>query len=136
MLKCYNKNDIEQEPVSFLKKKRKTNVLKDEEEKESDSILSNKNNEENQNLITFPQKSKNNIYNTFSSKIGQILTKNTKIYTTSTKKKYNYFCQEINSKGNSIVVNDAKILILENQTLLFLLSSNSLYLYEIQNNKS
>ena len=93
-----------------------------------------KNKKEIQNLLTFPNKFQNNLYNTFSTKINQILI-NPKLYTTSTKDKYNYYCQEINAGGNSIQINDAKILILENKTLLFLLSDNTLYLYEIEENK-
>ena len=135
-----DKEDMESEPGSILTKKRKREQSKeedflDEDEEESISNLSNKKKKkEVQNLLTFPNKSQNNLYNTFASKIDQMLI-NAKIYTTSTKDKYDYYCQEIFSGGNSIKINDAKILILDNKTLLFLLSDNTLYLYEIEENK-
>lgn len=127
--------DIDSEPASILNKKRKRHKSKEKEQDETDSKISNNiKNKEIKNLITFPQKAQNNLYNTFSSKIDEVLVK-TKIYTTSSQNKYNYYCQEINSGGNSIRINDAKILVLENKTLLFLLSYNSLYIYEIEENK-
>ena len=138
-MKINEKEDIESEPGSILTKKRKREKSKEEEEEEDEeesivSLSNKKKKKEVQNLLTFPNKSQNNLYNTFASKIDQILI-NTKIFTTSTKDKYNYYCQEINSGGNSILINDAKILIIENKTLLFLLSDNTLYLYEIEDNK-
>ena len=121
-------------PESSLKKKRKRQKIK--EEKEEESELSNKKKKiEIINHLAFYQKPENNLYNLFSSKIDPYLA-NRKIYTTSSKNKYNYFCQKITSSGdNSIQIIDAKILILKNKTILFLLSENTLYLFQIEENK-
>ena len=87
-----NIEDIDSEPASILNKKRKRHKSKEKEQEETDSKISNDiKNKEIKNLITFPQKAQNNLYNTFSSKIDEVLVK-TKIYTTSSQNKYNYYC--------------------------------------------
>ena len=122
------------EPFSALKRKRKKEKIKKNEEEESN--LSNKKKKvEILNNLTFYPKTQNNLYNTFSSKIDSYLV-NRKIYTTSSNNKHTYFCQKLtSSKTNPIQIIDAKILILKDKTLLFLISSNMLYLFQIEENK-
>lgn len=117
---------------SALKRKRKRN--KSNEDNKEESISSNKKKKiEITNYLTFPQKSTNNLYDTFSPKINSFSLQN--IYTTSSKNKYNYYCQEIIPNDKSIPIMDAKILILKNKTILFLLQSYKLLLCEIKQNK-
>ena len=120
------------DPSSALKRKRKRN--KNDKDNEEESISSNKKKKiEIKNYLTFPQKQKNNLYDTFSPKINSFSLQ--KIYTTSSQNKYNYYCQEIIPNDKTIPIMDAKILILENKTILFLLQSYKLLLYEIEQNK-
>ena len=117
---------------STLKKKRKRYKPKEDNEEESISSIKKKKIEIT-NYLTFPQEPKNNLYDTFSPKINSFSLQ--KIYTTSSKIKYNYYCQEIIPSDKNIPIMDAKILILENKTILFLLQSYKLLLYEIEENK-
>ena len=122
-------------PVSALKRKRKREKIKKNEEDEEINSSNKKMKTEILNNLTFYPKTQNNLYNTFSSKIDSYLV-NRKIYTTSYNNKYNYFCQKLTSSGaNPIQIIDAKILILKDKTLFFLLSSNTLYLFQIEENK-
>lgn len=111
-----------------LKRKRKKTK---EDSKEEESSSNKKKKIEIKNYLTYPQRPKNNLYDTFSKKIDSFLISR-KIYTTSTENKYKYICQEIKSDTNSIQIKDAKILKLENKILFFLLSNDILYLYQIK----
>ena len=130
MDKKQNQN-INDEPLSTLNKKRARE--ESEEESEEDINQSNKKKKiEIKNYLAFPKKSQNNLYNIFSPKIDSFLINKKNISTTSSKNKYNYICQEINTGTNSLQINDAKILTLENKILIFLLSFNNFYIYEIK----
>ena len=111
-----------------LKRKRKKTK---EDSKEEESSSNKKKKIEIKNYLTYPQRPKNNLYDTFSKKIDSFLISR-KIYTTSSENKYKYICQEIKSDANSIQIKDAKILKLENKILFFLLSNDILYLYQIK----
>ena len=111
-----------------LKRKRKKTK---EDSKEEESSSNKKKKIEIKNYLTYPQRPKNNLYDTFSKKIDSFLISR-KIYTTSTENKYKYICQEIKSDTNSIQIKDAKILKLENKILFFLLSNDILYIYQIK----
>lgn len=124
-------DDLKSETPS-LNKKRKREKTKDDIQEESNSPNKKKKVEIN-NCLTFPNISHDKLYDKLSSKINSFSMH--KIFTTSSKNKYNYICQELTSDINSLQINDAKILNLENKTLLFLLSSNKLYIYEIAENK-
>ena len=127
--------NINDEPLSTLNKKRARE--ESEEESEEDINQSNKKKKiEIKNYLAFPKKSQNNLYNIFSPKIDSFLINKKNISTTSSKNKYNYICQEINTGTNSLQINDAKILTLENKILIFLLSFNNFYIYEIKENKN
>ena len=127
-----NSINLGSDSSSTLKKKRKRS--KNAKDDEEESISSNKKEKiEIKNYLTFPEKQKNNLYDTLSPKINSFSFQ--KIYTTSLKNKYDYYCQEIIPNDKSIPIIDAKILILENKTLLFLLQSYNLLIYEIEQNK-
>jgi hypothetical protein len=111
-----------------LKRKRKKTK---EESKEEENSSNKKKKIEIKDLLIYPQRPKNNLYDIFSKKIDSFLISR-KIYTTSSENKYKYNCQEIKSDTNSIQIKDAKILELENKTLLFLLSNDILYIYQIK----
>lgn len=123
-----------------LNKKRKRSKSNDSQKEELSNQQNKKKKTEIINYLQFPQKSiNNNINNTFPFINDSFLKNNT--YTTSTKNKYNYICQKLTTdinttqNINNIQINDAKILILENKTLFFLLSNNKLFIYEIEQNK-
>ena len=138
-----NSEKEEEDSLSILNKKRKRNTSGYESDLESEEENSQNNKKmktETNNCLTFPIK--NNIIsnNVFPPKIDSFLM-NKNILPISSKKNYNYSCQEITTGKNNIIqtqiqiqINDAKILILENQILLFLLSSNTFYIYEIKEN--
>ena len=124
-----NKNSLPKININLnLKRKRKKTK---EESKEEESSSNKKKKIEIKDLLTHHQTPKNNLYDTFSQKIDSFLISR-KIYTTSSENNYNYLCQEIKSDTNSIQIKDAKILLLENKTLLFLLSNDILYIYQIK----
>lgn len=126
------KNEDSKIETPSLNKKRKREKTNEDIEEESSSSNKKKKVEIN-NCLSFPKKIQNKLYDIFSPKINSFSMN--KIFTTSNKNKYNYICQELTSGNNSLQINDAKILYLENKTLLFLLSANKLYIYEIAENK-
>ena len=117
-----NKNDI-----FLLKKKRKRTKSEKDSEVDEDSLEEKK---EIKNYLDFPEPEKD-IFNKYSE-IDQYLVAR-KIYTTTSKNKYNYLCQEIKAE-NSIQINDAKILYSSEGVYLFLLSNTILYIYDIKEN--
>lgn len=129
-------SNINDKPISTLNKKRVREESEEEFEEEEISQSNKKKKIEIKNYLSFPTKSQNYLYNIFSPKIDSFLINKKNIYTTSSKNKYNYICQEINTGINSLQIDDAKILILENKTLFFLLSLNNFYIYEIKENKN
>ena len=136
-MKKENKKKNSEEEIDVLKKKRERSEdeISDEEDEEEENNYQNKKKKiEIKNYLNFSQNQKNNLNNIISKKNDLILLSK-KTNAKSSKNKYNYFCQEITSGNNSIIINDAKILILENKTLLFLLSTNILYIFEIKENK-
>ena len=130
--------DTEENKISFprininLNLKRKRKRKKTKEESKEEEISSNKKKKmEYKDYLIYTQRPKNSLYETFSKKIDSYLISR-KIYTTSSESKYKYVCQEIKSDSNSIQIKDAKMIILENKTLLFLLSNDILYIYQIK----
>ena len=121
-----------------LKQKRKREKSDVDSEEEILSKSNKKKKLEITNYLEFPNKTTNDLNDSFS-KIDDPFLKN-KLYITSKKIKYNYLCQKLtvdsnpNSNLNSIIIKDAKILILEKKVIFFLLSSNKLYIYENEQN--
>ena len=136
-----NSEKEEEDSLSILNKKRKRNTSGCESDLESEEENSQNNKKmktETNNCLTFPIKNNINLNNIFPPQIDSFLM-NKNILPISSKKNYNYSCQEITTGNNNIIqtqiqINDAKILILEKQILLFLLSSNTFYIYEIKEN--
>ena len=118
---------------STLNKKRKRNISKNDLESYESKIKENNKNkikkEEIKNYLDFKNNPQNDIYNKFDDINQYSIAK--KFYTTTSKYKYNYICQEIKS-NNSIQINDAKILSLDDRSFLFLLSNTILYIFEIK----
>ena len=119
---------------STLKKKRKRNDSSEDSEEEASISSFKKKKIDITNYLTFPQDPKDSLNDKFSTKIDSLSLQ--KINSTSSTNKYSYYCQEIipNDKGTPII--DAKILVLENKTILFLLQSYKILLYEIEQKKS
>ena len=128
------KKDIESKNNKLnLNKKRKRNKYKDDLEEYEDSIKEKEKNkikkEEIKNHLEFANNNKKDIYNKFSDIELYSIARN--IYSTTTQYNYDYICQEIKS-DKSIIVNDGKILSINDKNLLFLLSDMILHIYEIK----
>ena len=114
-------NDIQKkEDILFLNKK----IKRSKPDKEEKNIK-----EEIYNYLNFFHSAKNDIFKKSSEfndyEIGR------KIFSTTSKTNFDYICQEIKYKGN-IQINDAKILLTNNLTFLFLISDSILYIYTIK----
>ena len=126
--------DIEpKNPKGILNKKRKRTKSKQDLENYEDSIKEKEKNkikkEEIKNYLKFPDNQQKDIYNKYADIDLYSIARN--IYTTTTKCNYKYICQEIKS-DTKIKINDAKILGINDKNILFLLSDNMLYIYEIK----
>ena len=132
-MKKDSKINLASNSSSTLKKKRKRDNSSEDSEEEGSISSCKKKKIDITNYLTFPQEPKDSLNGKFSTKIDSLSLQNKN--TTSSKNKYSYYCQEIipNDKGNPII--DAKILVLEDKTILFLLQSYKILLYEIEQNK-
>ena len=125
--------DNTQKEKLSLNKKRKRNISKEDLEDYEDEIKEKEKNkikkEEAKNYLKYENKQYKDIYNKFYDVNQYLIGRN--IFTTTSKDTFNYVCQEIKS-DSKFLVNNAKILCLDDNTLLFLLSNNFLHIFEIK----